>query len=272
VGRVPTASLPPPAVALLEGQLGLVTRKQLLAAGVPAGRIDWWLEHRVIEAVHPAVYRRTAAHVPAAARALTAEDVTTVGPIPTMRAARAVLDAAPDLGEPRTRRVVDDLRRSGALRLPDLAACADRLADHRGSGAVRRLLADGSLSQESPGERDLAALLRGFHPQPRWQVEDLVPGRRLDACWVEALYALEFDGRAHHVLPSDRDADGLRDLEVDAAHVLTHRITSGMLRAQGPLVLRRIRATYERRLVEVDALIRAGLLPPALVARIRTAA
>lgn len=163
--------------------------------------------------------------------------------------------------------MIDDLRRDGRLVIADLDRRATELSHLHGARLVVAAITDGTFDQQNDGERTLADLLTGVHPQPRWQVDDLVPGRRLDACWVEALYALEYDGRGHHLLPTDRDADGMRDLESTAGHLLVHRITAGMIREQAGRTRQHIAETYERRLLEVAALTDAGVLPPELVVR-----
>ena len=81
----------------------------------------------------------------------------------------------------------------------------------------------------------------------------MVPHRRLDAFMRDALLVLEYDGRDHHVLPKDREADGLRDIEVrsvvvDGMSLEVIRITKGML-VQAPEQIREfiLRRRGERR-------------------------
>ncbi|MBA2317173.1 MAG: hypothetical protein H0V93_05235 [Euzebyales bacterium] len=112
---------------------------------------------------------------------------------------------------------------------------------------IRRLGRAGVLDLESEGERRLLPLLADFDPQPETQVTDLVKGRRLDVAWRAIRYGLEYDSEDHHTLPTDRDADGLRDLECGSAGVLVHRITAGMLRYSLTATLRGVRATFDRR-------------------------
>ncbi len=66
----------------------------------------------------------------------------------------------------------------------------------------------------------------------------------------------EYDGRNHHLLPTDRDADGMRDLECLDNDVLVIRVTRGMLRNALVETRERIIAIRARRLRTVAALQR----------------
>lgn len=174
-------------------------------------------------------------------------DRLSVSQIPALSATRALIEAAAPLDERTLRVALDSARRQRLLSIELLASRAKALPSHPGAAVVRRLLDAGQLSAESEGERELLPLLSGFDPPPQCQVSDLVPGRRLDFAWPALRYALEYDGRDHHVLPTDRDHDGLRDLECAEAGVLVHRITAGMLAEAPEATLRGIRHTFERR-------------------------
>ncbi|WP_370327290.1 type IV toxin-antitoxin system AbiEi family antitoxin domain-containing protein [Euzebya sp.] len=192
--------------------------------------------------------------------------------IPVLEAPFATTILARRLPEPQLRALLDDLRRRRITTLGAVRWRAEQMPGDHGARRVLRVLGDPSMAQENDGERALARLLAGFHPQPIWQDDVIVPRRRLDACWREALYGLEFDGRDHHVLPTDRDADGFRDMDTTDGHVLIQRITSGMVRSEPARVLDHVRRTYERRLQEVTAMIDARLLPDRVVDLARPAA
>lgn len=310
-------------VAAMQRNLGLVTRQQLLTRHrVPPRRVDWWLEHNVLKAVHRAIYRRAGGYIPqdqdllaaiwfcgsgavagprpslrllsgipikdadvevvlAVPRhvrpkpftvrsiTMTDRDRGMVNGVPVLQPPRALIDLAAALPDERLRGLIDDLRRCRAMQLGALHTRCLEMPGQFGARRLLRVLGTPQMQQENEGERGLARLLARFHPQPQWQTTTLVPGRRLDACWPEALYGLEFDGRDHHVLPTDRDNDGFRDMDTTDGHVLTQRITSGMIRRDPSRVLSHIRATYERRLREVGVLADSGLLPPRLLAFVR---
>lgn len=72
--------------------------------------------------------------------------------------------------------------------------------------------------------------MHGVEPAPEWQVE--------------------------HVLPTDRDNDGLRDLEAAERGIQVLRITAGMLREQPGRARAMIVRILRRRLAEQEALRR----------------
>lgn len=154
-------------------------------------------------------------------------DRSTVDEIPCLSVARSLIELAPPaLDEPAWRLAFDDGRRRRLCSPTQLGKRAGAL----GSQAVLDLLGDQAADPESAGERVMQAFLAPLRLRLQWQVADLVPGRRLDAALAVLRLGFEYDGRDHHVLPTDRDADGLRDLEADEAGVLVLRLTAGMIR------------------------------------------
>lgn len=178
---------------------------------------------------------------------LAREDRRIIDGIPGLSATRALLELAAVIDERRLRVGVDSADRRGELSRALLRKRAMALRSHTGAALIRRLGRAGVLDLESEGERRLLPLLADFDPQPETQVTDLVKGRRLDFAWRAIRYGLEYDSKDHHTLPTDRDADGLRDLECGSAGVLVHRITAGMLRYSLTATLRGVRATFDRR-------------------------
>lgn len=175
----------------------------------------------------------TGAPFPVKATVLAPADCRTVDNIPCLTAARALIEVAPVINDKGLRVAFDSARRGGLLTVDRLRARALELESHVGGRIVLRMLGSGAADQDGEGERVLARFLRGVDGI-EWGVEDVVPKRRLDAFMRNALLVLEYDGRDHHVLPTDRDADGLRDIEVrsvtvDGMHLEVIRITKGML-------------------------------------------
>jgi hypothetical protein len=178
------------------------------------------------------------------------QDRCLVEEIPAMTPAASLVGLAPLIGEKAWRVAFDSARRQG-LTLARFERVADRLEQEPGGAVVLGYLATGVLSPDGEGERHLQQVLHGFTPQPEWGVVDVVPGRRLDCLWRHVGLALEYDGRDHHVLPTDRDNDGLRDLECESHGVKVLRITKGMLDADATGVRELIERIYHRRLLEL---------------------
>lgn len=185
-------------------------------------------------------------------------DTATVEEIPCLSATRALIEVAPKITEKALRVAIDSGRRQGLLTIERLEERAVALQSLHGARIVLRVIGSKALDKESEGERALAPALHGI-AGIEWGVQGLVPGRRLDALLRDALLVLEYDGRDHHVLPTDRDADGLRDLEirsvkVDGVPLEVIHITSGMLREAPGSVRAFVLRRREERLAEIAAL------------------
>lgn len=199
----------------------------------------------------PTGRRVTGVPFPVRATALPHGHRATVARVPALTPTRGLVEyARTEQGKPWRVTFDDACRRR--LTFPErLRQCARSLLPHPGALACLALLGDPSVSgQESEGERDLDWLVRDIDPAPEWQVTDLVPGRRFDFAWREALLAIEYDGRDHHMLPTDRDHDGLRDLEAAENGVQVLRITGGMLRDDPERTRALIVRALRRRLAE----------------------
>ena len=194
-------------------------------------------------------------------------DMATVDGIPCLTAARALIEVAPSLTDKQLRVAFDSCRRGGLLTVNWLERRASALRSLYGARLVLRMIGSKVLDQESEGERVLAPFLREF-PDLEWGVKDVVPGRRLDCFMRDALLVVEYDGRDHHVLPTDRDADGLRDLEIrgvkiDGVPLEVFRITKGMLTEQPEAIRAFLRRRREERRREIAAARSTAFLSPA---------
>jgi very-short-patch-repair endonuclease len=172
--------------------------------------------------------------------------------VPALAPGPAAIDAAAVVSPDVLRQGVDDAFRRDVLQHGRLLRWADKLADHPGAAVVLDLFAAGTFEQENDGERALAAFLKPLGLNLEWGVTDLVPGRRLDALCRALLLVIESDSRAYHLLPTDRDADGLRDLEceaiqVDGRSLKVVRITTGMVRDHPQATLERLANLVEQR-------------------------
>lgn len=180
-------------------------------------------------------------------------DRCTVANIPALTVPTLLVALGDSLKEKPWRVAFDSGRRKDRSLLAKVERRARRHRDRPGSDIVLDYIASGRLQPDGEGARRLQDLLAGFDPQPEWEVEGLVPGRRLDAVWRNVGLALEYDGRDHHVMPTDRDSDGFRDLECEAHQIKVLRITKGMLDGDAEGVLAMIERIYYRRLAELAA-------------------
>jgi hypothetical protein len=169
--------------------------------------------------------------------------------IAVLSAARALIEVAPLVDARRLRVAFDDALRRGLVTKAHMERRVRALPHLRGSKIFRRMLAEGTLDPATEGERGMQAFLTSVLPAEKieWGVEDLVPGRCLDAAVRRLLLGFEYDSRAYHVLPLDRDNDGLRDLECEAAGVRIVRLTIGMIRDHPERTRARLLALVERR-------------------------
>lgn len=179
--------------------------------------------------VIPPARRVTGVEFPVRRSDVPAKDRVEAEAVPCLSATRALIDLAPALPDKALRVALDSARRQRLTSLAWLERRASDLPNHHGAARLRRVLRRRDTGAESEGERILAPLAADLLPDPQWGVADLVPGRRFDLASRVLLLALEYDGRDHHVLPTDRDADGLRDLECAARGVLVVRVTHGMV-------------------------------------------
>jgi Transcriptional regulator, AbiEi antitoxin len=179
-------------------------------------------------------------------------DETTLEAIPALTAARTLIEIADSLPDRRLRIAVDSARRRQRVSLEQLVESCERLGHRPGAAVLGAMLEEGVFALDSEGERTLReTVFLGLDWQLEGQVTDLVPGRRLDLAERLSLMGFEYDSRAHHVLPTDRDNDGMRDLESADHGVLIVRITAGMIRRHLEETRERIIRIRERRLREL---------------------
>lgn len=179
-----------------------------------------------------------------------------VGGLPAVTPVRALIDMAARIDDRTQRVAIDDGRRRDLIDLDRLLDRALELGQHRGAVAVRRLFESGLLDQDGELERQLALLLHEADLRPAWGME-VLPGIVVDACFPDASYVIECDGRRWHTITADRaadvtrqgllEADGWRvdrvrheDLEDDRVAVLAHvratraaRVAAGLGRPEG---------------------------------------
>jgi hypothetical protein len=149
----------------------------------------------------------------------------TVGSLPAVTPARAILELAVDLGDDEALLLAADRLRwrtsTGAARL---AALVIEVPDHPGADrlATLGLLDEGR--PESPGERDLEPLLAGLGVPVEWQVW-VAPDLRVDALLRDCGIVVESDGPTHDGA-RDRTRDAERDRRLAALGYLVVHVTA----------------------------------------------
>jgi very-short-patch-repair endonuclease len=185
-------------------------------------------------------------------RAVERCDRTTVRGMPALTCARAIIELAHTLTPKQLRVLIDSARRRGMTieRLRERAmALREEPGCRRGARAVLAMVGSGDLDKESENERTIGEFLASTTLVLEWQVADLVPGRRLDAVDREARLILEIDSAMWHTLGSDRDADGMRELEIGSAvdGYQVFRLTLGMVRISPEETRRKLDAIRAKR-------------------------
>ena len=125
--------------------------------------------------------------------------------------ARALLEAACDLGLHETEKAVDEALALGLVDRPELLAVIDRYPRHRGA-AILRQLADPNEASEiigSMAQKRYAELLRKAHA-PSSESEYPIGPYRADRCWVELGVVVEIDGTQFHRDRKRMEADNRR--------------------------------------------------------------
>jgi hypothetical protein len=183
---------------------------------------------------------------------LTSKDVGTVGPFPVTRPARTLLDLAGVLPVDRLEPILWDAARRDAELPTAIAAAAGRHPAAPGRGRLATVLAclhPEVARAESPLEiHGLLAFRRAGAPPPVLQyVARDAEGRfvaRIDAAWLDALVAVEFDGAAYHSTPRQIAADRERRRRLEALGWEVHVLRFADLR---PAVVRRVVTRIEQR-------------------------
>jgi hypothetical protein len=206
-----------------------------------------------VDVVLPAPRRARSTAFPVLTRSLEVQDRLEVRGLPSLGAVRTIIELAAGLDPKQLRVLIDSARRTRRATVPLLKERALELVEEPGSRsgslAVLRAIGEGGLAKESEAERTIARFLASTTLRLRWQVTDLLPGRRFDAVDDEAQMIVESDSKAWHTLGSDRDADHLRDMEVAEAlpSWLVVRVTLGMVRYEPEQTRRHLDALRAQR-------------------------
>jgi very-short-patch-repair endonuclease len=188
--------------ALGERQHGVVSRRQLLAAGITPAMIrigsprssPWDVRRRVVDRPGLDVHRTTI---------LPSDDVTVVAGVPVTTVARTLVDLAGAVPRDHLARALREAERLWAVDVDAIEAAAHRLRTRRGRGhaVLRAVLAEHAargmqLTRSVLEDRFLALLAARGLPRPRTNVH--IEGYEVDACWPAARLVVELDGWEHH--------------------------------------------------------------------------
>lgn len=155
--------------------------------------------------------------------------------------------ARPDQKGKPLRVAIDDARRRELIDLDRLLRQAGDLGKHRGAVAIRRLFSSGLLDQDGELERQLALALDTIGLRPAWGME-VLPGIVTDACFPEASYVLECDGRHWHSIAADITSDLSRKGVMRADGWAVDCVRAADLRNARPQLLARIQTTRTQRI------------------------
>ena len=172
-------------------------------------------------------------------------DQATVCGIPAVRPHRAILDHARVVRGGRLRVAIDAARRAGLVSVQRLLDAALAAGNSHGARRVVNAVLSGAFRCESEGERRMAALFFDHRPPLEFNVW-LLPGIRVDAVWRDARLVLEYQGRAYHTLPTDRERDARRIARLRAAGHEVVEVRAEDLRDPVALRTRILRLRAER--------------------------
>ena len=167
--------------------------------------------------------------------------------IPAVAPARALLDAAADLGDRELEQALASGYRRNILRRSEVQAAIERAPQRRGVPKMRALLAwehGPAFTRSELEELGLALVRRAGLPEPEVN-RSHGPREEVDLIWRRHKFILELDGHAFHSLRPDRERDYIRDQDNQLAGYLTARATGHQLQtAPLPLLVRITRGIY----------------------------
>ena len=177
------------------------------------------------------------------------EFVFTDGAVRFADAARAVADAARELGSFReVRAVTADAVQRGRCRIDQLA---EELAHApvRQSAWLRRTLAEVADGVRSAAEGDLRSLIRAAGlPAPIFNARLYIGPDLLavvDAWWPDAGVAVEVDSREWHLLPEDSQRTVRRSRGLSAKGIIMLHVTPHQIRTEAEKIVADIRGALE---------------------------
>jgi hypothetical protein len=179
----------------------VVTRRQLLDAGIPSTTIEDRVSRGQLIPLHRGVYAVGHAHLRPNGyrRALDACDVTTVEGIPVTTVSRTLLDLAEVLAHQALTKVCSEAERQRTVDVKRIEEAIGRVRGRRGPAtaklraALEELGLHGTTLTRSPLEDQFLSLLDAYD-LPRPATNAYVVGYEFDAVWRLHHVAVELDG------------------------------------------------------------------------------
>jgi predicted transcriptional regulator of viral defense system/very-short-patch-repair endonuclease len=194
------------------------------AAGALQGLLD---ATAVIEVTAPRGCKPKPGIVIHRSRHVHRDDRAQIDGIPTTSVARTLVDLADVLNERQLTRAVRQAELLKVFDLRAIEAVLDRSSGRKGRHRLRRVLVAYQPEPHflrSRAERRVKALCTRHHlPQPQFNAQ--VNGCEVDAYWLQAKLALEFDGAETHQTRFAFHEDRRRDRALAAEGVQTVRVT-----------------------------------------------
>jgi hypothetical protein len=173
-------------------------------------------------------------------------DVTRERGVPTTSRARTILDIAPRLTTNQLKRMVNDARRPGLLRLEAIRDVVERNRRHPGAKLLKPFAETTQNPTNSGFEDDLLAFTEGYGlPTPLINVD--VNGRQADAYFPDHKLIVETDGWEFHNDRQAFESDRERDAENLRHGISTVRITRDRLTAEPDREAARLQQILESR-------------------------
>lgn len=224
----------PPAMLTIEARWYAAVKacgpRAFLSHG-PSGQLSGIVPRKMRYALHVSVLDRSAHRVPGVLlhrpRHLARRDTTVRLGIPTTTATRVVWDMSTDHTHLAVRRALEKAERDGLLDRPRLTELAAAHPTRKGSGVIRRLLAERPLP---------AAEVRSWLEELLWTTctDNRLPlpavnvpllGYTVDFLWERERFVVEADG-GDHLEPTQRDSDNARDCALQRAGHLVRRYST----------------------------------------------
>lgn len=159
-------------------------------------------------------------------RLLTPADVITVNGLRATSPARTLLDNAPRLAPRRRVRALNELRLNHHLELADVATLLERFPRHPGAKLVRPLIDQAPAAATRSAYEDEWPPFAVRHHLPRYEMNQVVAGHRVDVLFPPNLLIVELDGWLTHATAPSFESDRAQDAEILArTGIPTIRIT-----------------------------------------------
>jgi very-short-patch-repair endonuclease len=239
-------------VAIADRQRGVVTRRQLLAAGIDASAIDRRLRGRHLRAIHRGIYLVGQRVMADGAREVAALFACGRGAVVSHLSAanlhQPLLDLGAVVSASELERALAEAKVRRLVRRGDLLDQLERNRGRAGTQALREILElpGGPAPTRSEAERRLLRLVRSAG-LPRPLVNTGVASLEVDVLWRDQQLVVEVDGFRFHSSRASFERDRARDGELAAAGYTVLRVTWRQLVYEPEVVVARPAAALAMR-------------------------